>query len=379
MRCCCAAVLFLGSLLHAQTPGSAAKIIAALEENWHRLPDFACTETIERFTRRPPHKFWPVERIRLRAAYLRGGELYGWIGSDKLDEPHIEKLAGSNVWSGEFARLFKSVFDSNLAELQDPGEVSLDGRRALRVDFRVPKEAQSYILTTPSQKFSAGFHGTAWVDAESLELIRVRAALDDAPRAAGLLEQSITADYGRVQIGGASIVLPRRIEILARPASGGEDRIVARFDACEPFAAPAANAGKQVALPADFTAEVSLLAPIDITTDAVGDTVRLALKQDIVADHQVLVAKGAILVGRISALRYSFGSVVAGIEIWWLESPTGRVDVRGRVNELITLFPPAAALEIAPGVHAWNNLYLQDHAGFKRGTGFFWRSRKATK
>ena len=82
-----------------------AKIKMKMEDTLHGLPNYTCTETIERSRRRPPAKRFELQDvIRLEVGLVRGKELYALPGSYNFEEKTIEEFVNEGAISnGNFA------------------------------------------------------------------------------------------------------------------------------------------------------------------------------------------------------------------------------------------------------------------------------------
>jgi len=128
--------LVAGALLfqQAQTPEAALflRIQAKVGENLRRLPNYTCSETIERFKRsKPSAKQEAIYTIRLEVAYVGGLELYGWPGSAKIDSPHVERFVPQGTsGNGDFAIMPRNVFLLPGAKSTTSGKpISMENRR----------------------------------------------------------------------------------------------------------------------------------------------------------------------------------------------------------------------------------------------------------
>src|SRR5215469_12007656 len=72
-----------------------ARIKAKAADNLRRLPNYTCTQTIER-SRRPARarRFEPVDMLRLEVALVAGKELFSWPGAGQFEDKGIGELVG---------------------------------------------------------------------------------------------------------------------------------------------------------------------------------------------------------------------------------------------------------------------------------------------
>ncbi len=81
-----------------------ARVKAHLREALDRLPNYACTETIQRFHRRPKQQLEPLDTIRLEVLYAGGTEYYASPGGSRFSEQHPSAFISSGaIASGDFA------------------------------------------------------------------------------------------------------------------------------------------------------------------------------------------------------------------------------------------------------------------------------------
>src|SRR5262249_5744900 len=132
-----------------------ARIKAKAAENLQRLPNYTCTETVER-TRRDhrSRRFEPVDTLRLEVALVDRNELFAGPGDGKFEEKNISEIVGggSAISNGNFALHAKSVFLSRLPKFTYVGETPLNGRAAIRYDFRVPQILSSFQIRMGSSQ-----------------------------------------------------------------------------------------------------------------------------------------------------------------------------------------------------------------------------------
>jgi hypothetical protein len=124
-----------GCVLLAQTPEQLAKIKSSVEDNLDRLPNYTCTETIQR-SERPmidgQRKLMMSETVRLEVAFVDGSELFGWPGAAKIDESDVGKMIDGSIGNGYFALFSQNVFAAPSATHQYVNAAELDGKPAVR-------------------------------------------------------------------------------------------------------------------------------------------------------------------------------------------------------------------------------------------------------
>jgi hypothetical protein len=234
-------------------------------------------QTIERSRRRADgRKFEPLDRVRLEVALVEGKEVFGWPGGDKIAESEITNLVSGTIGNGDFALFLKSIFLGSGATFRYAGETTLEGKRAIRFDYVVPLLTSGYHLRVPPREALVPYHGSFWLEPESLDLLRLELVVDAIPPYLGVAAASDAMDYGRAEIGGLSFLLPRQSELDMTDLNGRENRNRTRFTACRQFtgestlsfgdvlaSAPEAAAGgtKNAELPKEFEGDLYRRAP----------------------------------------------------------------------------------------------------------------------
>lgn len=298
-----------------------AQIKLRVALNQQRLPNYTCTETIERSRRRADsRKFQALDRVRLEVALVDNKELFGWPGGDRIAEEEITNLVSGTIGNGDFALLERAVFFAPDAVLGPPLAESFSGRALLRYEYRVPLEASGYHLRVPPKEALVAYHGSFWVDAQSLELQRLELTADAIPPFLGISAASNTVEFAPVEIAGTSFRLARQTELKIADLMGWENRNQTTFQNCHQFTgesvlkfvdeeteigSPAAveQSVKPVALPEVFAVELALKENIDARTAAIGDPVSAVLEQPLHGRHgETLAPKGAIVRGRIESI-----------------------------------------------------------------------------
>lgn len=299
--------------------GLLARIKAHVGEGLKRLPSYTCLETVERFERRDSSApFVLVDRLRLEVAMVGREEFYAWPGDSKFEEKNIaQMIPNGTIGSGDFALHAYAVFLSRSPAYTHAGEITRNGRRLIRFDYRVAESDSGYILRVPPHEAQVGYHGSFLVDRETLDLVRLEVVAADIPPDLGLSGAIDVMEYSRVRIGGGEYTLPASSELLLKKPPDIENRNRTEFSRCRQFTgesrltfgeAPLAEqpralpAAARVALPPAARLDLILESAIDSATSAVGDAVSARLESDVKKGGTVLIPKGARLTGRITRL-----------------------------------------------------------------------------
>ncbi len=320
--------LFLASG-RAQTPVSTARpetvqlgrIRARAIQNLNRLPNYTCRETIERSRRQPPsNRFQTVDTVRLEVALVKGKELFGWPGAETFEEGDIgEMVKGGAIGNGNFANHARSIFMSSIAKFTYVGDSTLDGRPAVKWDFRVPEKTSRYMLRIGDEQGFAGYHGSLWADPKTFDLMRLEVIADEIPANVPLKQASDRMDYGVVNIGSMDFLLPKGSIMTLTDAKGNESRNHTSFTNCRQYgtestisfedagldALPSIDPAKPLE-PISVPAGVMIMMVLDneIMSDkaAVGDAVTATASVGVKKGKTQVIPKGAKFKGRITLL-----------------------------------------------------------------------------
>ncbi len=242
------------------------------------------------------------------------------------------------IGNGAFALLLKSTFLDGHAVLSYRGEEQLGGRRTARYDFRLSQWLSGYHIDVVGGSGVAGLKGSAWVDPESLDVLRLETRADEIPPALPVKELTTIVNYARTRVGDEEEMLPQNGELHMVAASGEENRNLFEFTHCrqfqaessvsfelpasEPAAAPRKTARAPVALPAGLEITVALTEPIDDKA-AVGGLIEGRVIGGVTYNRATLIPAGAAVRGRIRRLERhadSGGYFAVGLEFTEIES-----------------------------------------------------------
>ena len=326
-------------------------------ESLRRLPDYTCLQTIERYERRRSSKeFVLSDRLRLEVALVEGKEYFAWPGQSKFEVSRITQLVpGGTIGNGNFALHAYSVFLSTAPEYAYAGETALGSKRVIRYNFRVPRPKSGYTLRVEERQAVVGFHGSFYVDRETLDLVRLEVVADEIPPVLGIDHAADSMEYRPVRIGEKEFVLPAASELLLRDADGSEYRNRTSFSRCRQytgesvlsFAGPleeiapggGAPALRRAALPPGLTVGLALETAIDSAQAAVGDAIEARVTGDVKKDGVVWLPKGARARGRITRLARRSSPVAhyeVGLRFDTVEFPAGSSDFPAVLDAVLT-------------------------------------------
>ncbi|MEN6535724.1 MAG: hypothetical protein ABFD89_18815, partial [Bryobacteraceae bacterium] len=151
------------------------RIRAHVARDLKRLPNYTCIETIDRTQRSGlAHEVDVADGLRLEVAMVDNKELFAWPGADSFEDRQIGDLVQDGViGSGNFAINATSVFLTDAASFIYVGDCELEGKKAVLYTYMVPVSNSRYKIRVPPKQAMVGFHGAFWVDAGTLDLMRL--------------------------------------------------------------------------------------------------------------------------------------------------------------------------------------------------------------
>jgi len=193
-----------------------------------RLPNFTCVRTTQHYVASPTTRRWREEaKTAYELSYYERDEHYKLISVD--DEP-VKKVPARSKYdgwmemSGNFGWILKQLFDPGVhPHFTWHGWDSAQGKRAMVFSYRISL-AESHAVSTTCGTWlifstckdkNYAFHGLLYVDANSLDILRIEDVPDGLP--ANYFQGNTSVDYGRVTVAGSEYLLPvaDRIETTA--------------------------------------------------------------------------------------------------------------------------------------------------------------------
>jgi hypothetical protein len=390
-----------------------ARIKLHLADEVARLPNYTCLETISRFHKQSwTPRLAPLDTVRLEIVYSDGHEWYGSPGERKLaaDNP-VALVDGGMIGNGAFGMSLHNVLAG--ANLTYKGEETLRGRTALRYDYNLPRMLKALAITLRGGQGTVGEEGSFWVDAHTLDAMRLESRVTEIPPFLPLRSAESTVNYERTRIGGADALLAQHstLHMIETNGSEGYDRL--DFTHCRAFSAesairfetaegpappedarkPAADA-PMPAVPAFLPVTLLLTTPISDQTP-VGTLIEATVSGDVRHKGKVVIADGATARGRVRRLERfledSARQYLVGFEFTEVDTPAGslrfyadflRIDKNSRIRPAAERVPVRGVvpnreqiilLPALPGVAS----FFVDGKSFTIPKGFriMWRTR----
>ncbi len=318
----------------ASNSGLVGRIIARMRSNLQRLPNYTCTETIERTRRAPDGKPVLQDTLRLEVALIDGEEIFAWPDSTEFLDTNLTNLVGGGTYgNGAFGLYTKIVFlNQNRPELRPRGRVNLNdldrGDGLIQYDFTVPRSKNEFRINEGPLSAIVGFEGSIYVDPETLDLRRMVVNLTEIPPQFALNKASDQVNYDRVPFGEEQFLLPVSNRLTTEnPREKSQNRV--RFEKCHRFEGQSTISFGDPALPEDTKQEVIQEVTIPDKTSvhimmdplhkpnnvAVGDLITGQVSDSVQVDGRELIPKGAKVTGRVLRMDRNPNFYVLGLRV----------------------------------------------------------------
>ncbi len=324
-----------GSLVWgAEEPaGLLDRFLSLMKTHLERLPDYVCTQSIERLSRLTSERSWEkIDTLRFEVALVGGREMYGLAGARRFQDRPLAELAGKGtIGTGQFALLAKHLFLTSTAQFTYRGESNEDQHVSYEYGFDVPPDHSSYKLRAGNVEATIGFQGAFWIDAQTLDPVRLDVQAYDIPEKLGLAQVDTTLQYSRLNIDSAQLLLPVAASLTVIAVDGEESLNRTKLSACRHYstestirfdtdtvvaAAPSsAPAPSAFALPHGAVLELSLDASLNPAMMGIGDRVSASVTKGL---PQAAVVRGRLV--RLEKQTMPFPIYEIGLEFDTLES-----------------------------------------------------------
>jgi hypothetical protein len=197
-----------------------------------RLPDFLCTETVQRSDsiaeRSAGNESFivsgPVDTLTIEVGYVGGKESFRLTGLNARPATGAFDEIGGVISRGEFGDNLRTIFDpASQARFRFERWADVDGRPAVVYSFTVEKSKANYVMAArQGAKYistPAGLQGEAVIDRETNALLRLSYRPDRIPSNFPISESTVTVDYEEAEIAGVHYLLPSKASMMLRQGS----------------------------------------------------------------------------------------------------------------------------------------------------------------
>lgn len=178
------------------------------------LPDFVCTEIIQRYSDPDARGNWYLgDTLTVKLTYFQEKEDHKLVLVDgkPTDRPY-DSLDGA-IGVGQFGGMLQNIFvPASQAEFRFAGWKDLQGRAVAEYSYGVDPDHSHYTLRygLPGDIHSAivGYHGVVDIDRQTGAVLHFTNQADRIPPELGLDSTTSSIYFDLVDIGGQSYLLP---------------------------------------------------------------------------------------------------------------------------------------------------------------------------
>ena len=179
-----------------------------------KLPDFICTEQVERTEAISPNIDVKADRLTIQLSYFGQKERQKLVAiNGTATTKPLSSLEGL-LSRGEFGTLQLGVFDpSSAADFQWKEATNLRKRPATVYAYRIARARSHYLVGVRGkdgkmESAPAGIRGEVVLDIETNRVLRLTAQADDIPKESDISLSISEVDYDFVDVAGKKHLLP---------------------------------------------------------------------------------------------------------------------------------------------------------------------------
>ena len=385
--------------------GLLERFLGKITNDLEQLPDYVCTQSVERFGRSGSEQSWEkIDTLRFEVAFVAGRELYGLPGSTRFQDRPITDLAGrGTIGTGQFALLAKHLFRSSSAQLAYHDQIIQNQRTTHEYSFDVPPARSSYKLRAGTVEGTVGYQGSFLIDEDTLDLIRLDVQAYDIPETIGLEQVDTTISYSRSDIDGERLLLPLAAKLTVVAVDGIENMNRTQISACRHFTAESTIQFDTEAVPqtpahgstqGNASPTPNLVLPdgalVDLTLDSslnpseigIGDGISASIARVVMDGNRLSIPAGTVVRGHVVRLEKQnvpFLIYQIGLEFDTLEMDGRTIPFTGTMVEAgpaTGLLPQAKRLDPTFTPHSKSRMDILVRE-FQRGQGILhWDGRR---
>ena len=200
-----------------------------------RLPHYTCHEVINRLLRQG--STWNrLDTVEIEVAIVDHEELFAKAGADHFEERVIDRVVPTGtIGNGSFGTHLDILFLQHVATFKYAGMCKKDGHQTYRYDFLVPLEKSRFLVKHSGAQAVVPYEGTVWVDADTLDLVRVDVKVKHTARQLGIRSIEEVMHYTVMQIGNTETVLPHKSELSVTDDTGFYSLNLVELRSCREF------------------------------------------------------------------------------------------------------------------------------------------------
>lgn len=228
---------FAGESRTILDPEASLQIIRSrMAAHLQQLSHYTCHVVVTRMTRFMNNTGLNHDRIELDVAFVDGKELFSRPGDARFDDRSISDIVPPGMISNDaFGSHDDDVISGGLASFKYVGLCKKDGHSALRYNFEVLQENSQLAVRRGSAGAVVGYKGSLWVDAATLDILRLQWKTDHIPRSIGITSVEKSVRYEPQRIGTSDFLLAIHSELASFDELGTYRLNAVSLDRCKEF------------------------------------------------------------------------------------------------------------------------------------------------
>jgi hypothetical protein len=202
--------------------------------SFEHIPSYVCRQTVKRFEKpRNASAFKPAggESLEVASGGERDSLLLAMVRRP-CDPDEVVVADHGFAAASVSPSLVRNVFVYGNARITRSTEERVLGKPALRYEFEMTEALSGFTARTREREVTSGVSGTFWVDAETLDLVRIEEHAEGFSWRLGIHDIAIAINYGRTRIGSSDALLPQSAETVVSDPRGGQKKTMIEFTGC---------------------------------------------------------------------------------------------------------------------------------------------------
>ena len=209
-----------------------SRIKRAAQSGLNDVPDYACTETVERLQSvGRSSRMHLVDKLDLEVAEIGGHEVFARAGDRSFSNTDLRKFVPTGLTAtGQFSMHARSVFTGPATMFQYEGPERHAGRKTVRYYFKIAPMFANYQLNFNYYLANVGAEGAFWADAETHDLIELEIRATEIPPPLELRSAVTRIQYARGRLDGRSFLVPASSTVTTVSTAGyqSENKVTVR-------------------------------------------------------------------------------------------------------------------------------------------------------
>jgi len=214
------------------------RIRSKVAEHLSRLHNYTCHVVIDRLVRSVSSiNSDRRDSVELDVAFVGDRELFSRPGEARFAEQPISEIVPHGMIGNDaFGSHDDDVFLGEGATFTYAGPCKRDGHKTFRYNFRVPLETSRLLVKQGvSTDAMVAYHGSIWVDVETLDMVRLEWKTDHIPPSVGISSVEKSMRYKVVHIGNSDFLLPLLSELTSFDQRGNYLWNTMTLEHCQEF------------------------------------------------------------------------------------------------------------------------------------------------